>query len=173
MCSSDLNDAGIVVAGATAEQPAVGDLRSVGRMQPLIRRVDRDGVNVCVEHQRPSGRGATPEPDDTRPSGVFLRRGIECRLVDDKGDFQSARIEGTIQRSFWNWYMAPMDTVELDRLHGSLSRRYDVAAVLTWIAGLLNLMVIWDAALGPAYGYGDEKPSEAEGDGTEIGRAHV
>ncbi|MFN9825440.1 MAG: hypothetical protein ACK58J_14935, partial [Planctomyces sp.] len=43
---------------------------------------------------------------------------------------------------------------------------YDVAAVLTWIAGLLNLMAIWDAAQGPAYGYGDEDRGEGEGSGS-------
>lgn len=93
------------------------------------------------------------------------RRAIECRLVDDTGSFLSARIEGTIGRSFLNWYMAPLDSAELDRLHGSLSRQYDVAAVLTWIAGLLNLMAIWDAAQGPAYGYGDEGRGDGEGSG--------
>jgi len=93
------------------------------------------------------------------------RRSVECRLVDDTGNFLSARIEGTISRSFFNWYMAPLDSAELDRLHGSLSRQYDVAAVLTWIAGLLNLMAIWDAAQGPAYGYGDEGRRDGEGSG--------
>ena len=157
--------------GALIETTRQGDLRTpvTGSLQIVPSRpegsrtvegtISLDGAAGAVSYQLGGeirlGRRVFGSP----------RRGIECRLVDDKGDFQSARIEGTIQRSFWNWYMAPMDTVELDRLHGSLSRRYDVAAVLTWIAGLLNLMVIWDAALGPAYGYGDEKPSEAEGDG--------
>jgi hypothetical protein len=94
------------------------------------------------------------------------RRSIECRLVDEAGNFLSARIEGTISRSFFNWYMAPLDSQELDRLHGSLSRQYDIAAVLTWIAGLLNLMAIWDAAQGPAYGYGDESRREGDGSGS-------
>lgn len=69
-------------------------------------------------------------------------------------------IEGSIPRSFLNWFMAPRDTPELDRLHGSLGRQFDVASICTWIAGLLNLMAIWDAAQGPAYGYGDEKPDK-------------
>ena len=38
-----------------------------------------------------------------------------------------------------------------------------MASVFTWIAGLLNLLVIWDAVDGPAYGYGDEKKEEDEG----------
>ena len=34
--------------------------------------------------------------------------------------------------------------------------------MFTWIAGLLNLMAIWDAYDGPAYGYGDEEPEDEE-----------
>ena len=52
------------------------------------------------------------------------------------------------------------DNAELDRLHGKLSQHFDIACVFTWIAGLLNLMAIWDAYEGPAYGYGDEEPDD-------------
>ena len=95
-------------------------------------------------------------------------REIACNVLTAGGDFQGQRIEGTVDRGFLNWFQAPPDTAELDRLHGSLSRQYDVACVFTWIAGLLNLMAIWDAAQGPAYGYGDEK-QEDESDGGAAG----
>ncbi len=73
---------------------------------------------------------------------------------------------GSVSRPFHNWYQAPRDNAELDRLHGKLSQHFDIACVFTWIAGLLNLMAIWDAYDGPAYGYGDEEPDEDEdGDG--------
>jgi hypothetical protein len=67
-----------------------------------------------------------------------------------------------VERGILNWFQAPLDTNELDRLNGNLSRQFDVACVFTWIAGLLNLLAIWDAAQGPAYGYGDEQPEEPE-----------
>lgn len=35
-------------------------------------------------------------------------------------------------------------------------KRYEIALLFTWVAGLLNLLAIWDAYEGPAYGYGDE-----------------
>ena len=65
-----------------------------------------------------------------------------------------------------NWFQAPRDTLELDRLTGELSQNFDIGSVFTWIAGLLNLMAIWDAAEGPAYGYGDEEenPDDEEPD---------
>lgn len=92
------------------------------------------------------------------------RREIECRVVGENGQELNIdkSLRGTISRSFLNWYQAPCDSRELDRLHGDLSRKFDIASVFTWIAGLLNLLAIWDAADGPAYGYGDEKSEDDE-----------
>jgi len=73
-------------------------------------------------------------------------------------------LHGTVSRSFANWYQAPRDSAELDRLHNKLSQHFDIACVFTWIAGLLNLMAIWDAFDGPAYGYGDEEEENDEDD---------
>ena len=94
------------------------------------------------------------------------RREIECRIVSVDGEELNIgkTLRGTISRSFLNWYQAPCDSQELDRLHGDLSRKFDIASVFTWIAGLLNLLAIWDAADGPAYGYGNEKPEDDEDD---------
>ncbi len=89
-------------------------------------------------------------------------REFSCRVLSEDPETPAAAVKGTVTRSFFNWFQAPLDTNELDRLNGSLSRQFDVACVFTWIAGLLNLLVIWDAAQGPAYGYGDEKPEEPE-----------
>ena len=69
-------------------------------------------------------------------------------------------LHGSVSRPFMDWYQAPRDNAELDRLHGKLSQKFDIACVFTWIAGLLNLMAIWDAYDGPAYGYGDEEPED-------------
>lgn len=89
-------------------------------------------------------------------------REFGCRVLSEDPQVPASRVEGTVNRSFLNWFQAPLDTSELDRLNGTLSRQFDVACVFTWIAGLLNLLAIWDAAQGPAYGYGDEKPQEPE-----------
>jgi hypothetical protein len=88
------------------------------------------------------------------------RRDIRCSVVNNDGLElpTNGTLQGTVSRSFLNWFQAPRDSQELDRLHGDLSRKFDIASVFTWIAGLLNLLAIWDAADGPAYGYGDEKP---------------
>lgn len=62
------------------------------------------------------------------------------------------------------WYMPPRtdDAVpdgfgnaaepnELDRLHRDLNRRFELGTVFTMIAGLLNVLVIYDAWAGPAF----------------------
>lgn len=88
---------------------------------------------------------------------------IECS-IENSSSYSANGIKGFVSRPFINWYQAPRDGFELDRLHGNLSRKFDIATVFTWIAGLLNLLAIWDAAGGPAYGYGDEKPEDEEDD---------
>jgi hypothetical protein len=91
------------------------------------------------------------------------RREIVCRFTaPDSADGSELTLDGTIRRDFKDWFQAPRDNAELDRLHGDLSRFFDLACVFTWIAGLLNLMVIWDAVDGPAYGYGDEEPEGSD-----------
>ena len=69
-------------------------------------------------------------------------------------------LDGFVPRSFWNWFQVPLEDDELNALHGRLGRFFEIAQVFTWIAGLLNLLAIWDALEGPAYGYGDEEESD-------------
>ncbi|MBL8818160.1 MAG: hypothetical protein JNL58_19185 [Planctomyces sp.] len=89
------------------------------------------------------------------------RREIVCSFMDPENTRNPVgAVEGTVARSFINWFQAPRDNLELDRLHGTLGSSFDLASVFTWIAGLLNLLAIWDAFEGPAYAYGDEKPED-------------
>ncbi len=89
------------------------------------------------------------------------RREIKCEIVsDDSG--MPGQLVGTIDRPFLDWFQAPRDNEELDRMHSRLSQKFDIAFVFTWIAGLLNIMAVWDAFDGPAYGYGDEDVDESD-----------
>jgi hypothetical protein len=89
------------------------------------------------------------------------RRQIECEIVSDDSGLPGQLI-GTIDRPFLDWFQAPRDNEELDRMHSLLSQKFDIACVFTWIAGLLNIMAVWDAFDGPAYGYGDEDVDESD-----------
>jgi len=113
-----------------------------------------DGETITVELD---GRAILGKP-------VFGAPGREVRCEAAATDTMlEGQLIGTVQRSFTDWFQAPRDNEELDRMHGTLSQIFDVACVFTWIAGLLNVMAIWDAFDGPAYGYGDED-NESDGD---------
>ena len=43
-----------------------------------------------------------------------------------------------------------------------MGKFFELAKIFTWIAGLLNILAVWDAFEGPAYGYGDEEESTDE-----------
>lgn len=94
-------------------------------------------------------------------------RSISCvARSDENGGGQNGRqIEGEIPRAFLNRVSVPLDDDGLQRIHGRLGKLYELSLVYTWIAGLLNILAIWDAFEGPAYGYGDEPPEEEGADG--------
>lgn len=58
----------------------------------------------------------------------------------------------------WDGWMAPPSTIprngrlsELDELHNDPKRDYDMGTTFTMIAGLLNVLAIYDAAKGPMF----------------------
>ena len=65
-------------------------------------------------------------------------------------------IVGSIPRSIVNWYGVPPDAEQVQEITGRLGKLHELALVFTWIAGLLNILAIWDCVQGPAYGFGDE-----------------
>lgn len=69
---------------------------------------------------------------------------------------------GTMPRSLWNAYEAPVnddkskvlrhnESTELERAHFELGTRFELGVVYTMIAGLLNILALYDAVEGPAY----------------------
>lgn len=69
-------------------------------------------------------------------------------------------LKGGIERPFWDWYQVPLGNDGVDRLISELGANAEIAWVFTWIAGLLNILAIWDAFDGPAYGIGTERESK-------------
>jgi hypothetical protein len=102
----------------------------------------------------------TPSLDDKGHAKEYssTRRYLSCRIVVPRGQFEApvGEIEGTIPRSFWDWYQVPLEDDAVQDMNRKLGKRYEIALLFTWVAGLLNLLAIWDAYEGPAYGYGDE-----------------
>ncbi len=49
----------------------------------------------------------------------------------------------------WNGFMAPLHENEAREVHKRLNRYFELGTVYTMIAGLLNILVVYDAYGGP------------------------
>lgn len=83
---------------------------------------------------------------------------MTASVVNDKDEY-IGELKGVIPRPFLNWFACPLDQQEEADWHRERGKYQELAMVFVWVAGLMNLLAIWDAVEGPAYGYTeDEKP---------------
>ncbi|MES2792556.1 MAG: DUF6677 family protein [Planctomycetota bacterium] len=161
------------VRGQLEIQPSEDDTfrRSItGRFTGTVHIVDENGagvpegapVEVTVNYLE------SLEPEIFPSSHRALKCTVKGRISGPKGGDISADLRGKVLnvRSLWNRYGAPLDAEGLEAAHGDLGKYFEIALVYTWIAGLLNLLAIWDAFEGPAYGYGDEEPADGKTPGS-------
>lgn len=154
------------VRGQFEMQPSDDDTfrRSVtGRLTGTVQVADENDAGV------PDGTAVelsinyleSLEPEVFPSPHRALKCQVKGRMSGPKGGDFSADLRGKVLnvRSLWNRYEAPLDAEGLEAAHGDLGKYFEIALVYTWIAGLLNLLAIWDAFEGPAYGYGDEEPA--------------
>lgn len=108
-----------------------------------------------------------------QPVAGSPRRALRCHVIyeADNHPSLSQSIVGSIPRPFTDWLFAPPEPAQIQELTGRLGKTYELALVFTWIAGLLNVLAIWDAMQGPAYGLGNEVPSPAAPDAIGSGGA--
>lgn len=112
-----------------------------------------ESFGLTLEGPPQLGDSIAPSPD----------RMFASRVITEDDRTSAGSIDGHVPRKFWNWFQMPLQDDNLEKLHGSLGKQFDLALVFTWIAGLLNVLAIWDALDGPAYGIGDEPdPTEDE-----------
>ena len=145
-----------IIKGNIDLKPVTGDLNS-----QTLEGTFNGTLNENEPIQLVLGRNIELE----RPIGGTLSRGLKCDIVAEENGqlISSGEIAGTFPRTFLNHFGSPITENQLQGLNGKLGKRYDLAKVFTWIAGLLNLLAIWDAFDGPAYGTGkEEKPEEAD-----------
>ena len=92
------------------------------------------------------------------PINATRGRDLKVDVVQPQGDSLQVlgELNGDIPRPFYNWFVVPVKTEQERSLHQRLGKFHELAMVFTWVAGLLNILVVWDALEGPAYGYGDE-----------------
>ena len=92
------------------------------------------------------------------PVGAGFKRGLRCSVIGENDEPlpESRMIVGSIPRSLLDSYGVAPDQNQLQEVTGRLGKIHELALVFTWIAGLLNVLAIWDCVQGPAYGFGDE-----------------
>ncbi len=145
------------VAGRIELQPAMGQF---GRtVQGTFVGTFEDGSPVELQ----LGEHVSLE----EPIKADPRRELVASVVEEDGRGQRiiGTLDGSISRPLHNWFVVPVDTLQERALHRDLGKFHELAMVFTWVAGLLNILAIWDALEGPAYGYGDEEaeaPSEGD-----------
>jgi len=118
-----------------------------------------------------------PNPDDKRLP-YFCQLGVGAPALPAVWQAQRFRnpkfVEGVKARrqagtaSLWDWFMAPPIVEkdgranELDDLNFKYHRYFELGTVYTMIAGLLNLLVIFDACGGPAFGVGAHRATKPD-----------
>lgn len=142
-----------VIRGTVSLEPSGG--MTIGKVTGTTSEgttVEAEIANVVRLGQRVSsneGRTLIAELKGV-PEGVSVLPGL--KVQPDSEVFLNA----AIPRPFWDRYQVPLGGRGEDALTAKLGGRLEIAYVFTWIAGLLNVLAIWDALDGPAYGYGNE-----------------
>lgn len=88
------------------------------------------------------------------------RRRVFAVVDDVKSGAPLGTLVASIPRPLWNHLCVPMSPREDNQLNGRHGNFLEIWMVFTWIAGLLNMLAVWDAFDGPAYAYGDEESEE-------------
>lgn len=141
------------VTGTIDLAPAVGQFNDPVIVGKIVGQT-ADGREVALA----LGEGVRLGP----PLRNARRRVVEADIVRETngGPIRVGRlVNASIPRSFWNWFAVPLSDVEEQTLHRELGKFHELALVFTMIAGLLNILAVWDAFDGPAYGYGLESPT--------------
>ncbi len=120
--------------------------RFLGTLQPSGESVDLElSENNFDDNVSYIGRKISADPQ----KNVALEVVKIVKGPENLGRF----LQGTIPRPFHNWYQVPLQDSQLQDMNARLGKRWELAMVFTWIAGLLNILVIWDAYEGPAYDF--------------------
>lgn len=127
-----------------------------GLVRGTFRGESEDGKDVVIEL---AGEAVIDAPIGSAP---YRELRVSATHINDE-ELDDAVLIAKTHRPWLNSFLVPPDYANLEALHYQLGKKYTLAQVFTWIAGLLNVLAIWDAYAGPAYGY--RLPIRSEEDG--------
>ena len=151
-------DAGTPATGTIRLEPTQTDLGGTAINADFEGTIDGEPVDLKL------GQVILEEPIRSHP-----RRRVFAVGRDPKSDQVRGILVASIPRPFLNHVAVPMSPREENLLHGRHGNFLEIWMVFTWIAGLLNMLAVWDAFDGPAYAYGDEVPADGDQSGSGAG----
>lgn len=161
-------DALFIDSRATSFKELTGTLNLDTNGTGTFQANDAEGQPVSLKLSGFSRRNGRIEVEPAIASSPL--RMVECNTVDPEDGFMTGKLRCMIPRPFFDWFEVPPTEASLGNLHRK-GKIFDLAQVLTWIAGLLNILVVWDAFEGPAYGYGDETSQKSDSDDSDSSNA--
>jgi len=142
-------DRGQPAQGRIALEPVKSDLGTPAIAATFVGTVDGKAAELQLDY------AALEEPLRAQSRRRVYAVARDPRTAEPKGI-----LVASVPRSWWNYAAVPMSPREENQLHSRHGSFLEIWTVFTWIAGLLNMLVIWDACQGPAYAYGDEPPED-------------
>ncbi len=140
-----------------------GNIEGIIFLEPAEERFGRGAITGRFEGKfegKPVKLQLSNHVQLSRPIEANPERGVTSGILVNLNGNQTdlGHLSGAIPRAFSNWYAVPADELDDQNLHDRLGKFYELAMVFTWVAGLLNILAIWDAVEGPAYGIGRSEP---------------
>jgi len=155
---------GIVDGDGPGSDGLTGELVGTISLQPTEGPASRDveGTFTGTRNGKPVELALAGGLDLDKPIGASPGRFLRIRVAHEPDAHPNLdlAVTGVIPRPVWNWYEVPPDTPQLQEITGRLGKYFELALVFTWIAGLLNILAVWDCVKGPSLGFGDETPGE-------------
>lgn len=139
------------VRGTVMLEPAGGGYQ--GKF--IGETADGKPIEIRIDRVLDLGRKVSANEERT-----LVARAAEVPAGIDAPPGRDVVLDGRIPRPFLDRYQVPLGDSGEDSLTAELGGRLEIAYVFTWIAGLLNVLAIWDALDGPAYGIGNEPESK-------------
>lgn len=139
-------DAGVPAEGRISLEPAQTQLGGQTIRAAFTGSIEGQPADLKLEHV------TLEEPIRSHP-----RRRVFMVARDPQTEQVRGILVASFPRPFLNRVAVPMSPREENQLHARHGNFLEIWMVFTWIAGLLNMLAVWDAFDGPAYAYGDER----------------
>lgn len=144
-------DSGVPAAGRITLEPKTTELGGASIAATFAGTIDGQPTELKLSSTM------LEEPIRSHP-----RRRVFAVGSDPGADQPRGILVASIPRPFLNHIAVPMSPREENLLHAQHGNALEIWMVFTWIAGLLNMLAVWDAFDGPAYAYGDETGPEGD-----------